>query len=107
MRAATATPSGAANNTAAPIHSITELVPALAATEIHRGPTMQAMANRVRSLRPSSRFRWVMPCETGRWESTGIMALGPAVYSNQWRAVRLFSPLGRLYERSQEIGAMT
>src|SRR6185295_4104596 len=59
ISAATATPSGAANRTAAAIHSTTEPGPALAATEIHRGPTMQAMAKSVRSRRPSSRLRWV------------------------------------------------
>src|SRR5512140_3739525 len=77
IRPATATPSGAANSTAAPIHRITEPGPALAATEIQRGPTMQAIANSVRSRSPSSRLRWVMRW-FGPWqvEPRSIMPLG-------------------------------
>src|SRR6185295_16643499 len=83
ISAATATPRGAANSTAAPIHRITEAGPALAATAIQRGPTMHASANRVRSRRPSSRLRWVMPSGLGlgRQEPRSIMALAKPGYS--------------------------
>src|SRR5437016_4903009 len=57
MRAATAAPSGTAKNTAEAIQSVIDDGPACAAIAIQRGPTMQAIAKRVRSRRPSSRLR--------------------------------------------------
>src|SRR5581483_267312 len=65
IRAATATPSGAANSTAAAIQSSTDPGPAPAATAIQRGPMMQAIANKVRSRSPSSRWRWTRCCLSG------------------------------------------
>src|ERR1700704_334391 len=54
--AATATASGAINNTAAKNQSVTEPGPACAAIGIHRAEVMQVMANSVRSRSPSSRL---------------------------------------------------
>src|SRR5690242_3354877 len=65
MSAATATPSGAANRSAAAIQRSTEPGPAPAATAIQRGPMMQAIANRVRSRSPSSRRSWTRSCLSG------------------------------------------
>src|SRR5215471_3421499 len=53
---ATANARGTTKKTAVSSHSVTDPGPACAAAAIQRVPTMQVMAKRVRSRRPSSRF---------------------------------------------------